>query len=97
MKRYLAAATGLGRDARGDFTAIVLVHAGADAAEENIGLLRARIRDASSLYSGDSYSLLFEEVEIRSEGRVLLAKLYGEDTRFFLQFWGQGDPFLWHD
>ena len=95
---YDAFATGAGRDDRGQYMAVVLVHSSEGAAEENVELLRRRIEEAQSLWIGRPWSDFIEEMDIRSDGVVLLGKLWGERTvNLWLQFIFSRDPLLLHE
>ena len=81
---YQAFATGAGTDADGPFMALVLVHPDATTAEENAELLRTRIAEG---HQGFGVRTSWTErvdiynSEIRSEERLLLAKLRGPIAR----------------
>lgn len=93
-----AFATGAGRDNRGQYMAVVLVHSSDRAARQNVELLRRRIEDAQSLWTNEPWSDFFEDMELRADGRVLLGKLWGERTRsLWLNFIFQRDPLLLHE
>ena len=84
LRPYLVYATGVGKDTAGQYIALVLVHGDKASAEENQVLLRRRIQETSSLLSWQNWQPWRERVdriEIRTEGRVLLAKLHGDVVR----------------
>ena len=56
---------------------IVLAHSDDNAAEENVKLLRSRLEQTSSLFSGEMWGDLIETAEIESQGKLTLARLYG--------------------
>lgn len=97
LRPYQAFATGVGRDDRGDYMALVLVHAGPEAASENRGLLRRRIEETSSLATNEPWTRLVDSVESRAEGRVLLAKLRGRIARAWLDWVYRQDPLILHE
>ena len=98
LRPYDAFATGAGRDNRGQYMVVVLVHSSDRAAQRNVELLRQRIEETQSLWINQPWSDFFEEMEIRAEGSVLLGKLYGERTRsLWLSFILQRDPLLLHE
>ncbi|PKB82577.1 MAG: hypothetical protein BZY88_04040 [SAR202 cluster bacterium Io17-Chloro-G9] len=95
---YDAFATGAGRDSQGQYMAVVLVHPSERSARRNVELLRRRIEEAQSMWTNEPWSKFFDEMEIRSEGAVLLGKLRGERTRsLWIQFIFQRDPLLLHE
>jgi hypothetical protein len=77
LRPYQAVGTGSGQAPEGGYIALVLVHSDEPAAKENVGLLRQRVEGTPHL----SYAKPWREIvdgegmEIRTEGRVLLAKL----------------------
>jgi hypothetical protein len=98
LKPYDVFATGAGRDERGQYMAVVLVHSSEGAAEENVELLRRRIEEAQSLLINQPWSDFFEGMDIRSDGVVLLGKLWGERTaNLWLQLIFNRDPLLLHE
>ena len=98
LRPYDAFATGAGRDNRGQYMVVVLVHSSDRAAQRNVELLRQRIEETQSLWINQPWSDFFEKMEIRAEGSVLLAKLWGERTRsLWLNFIFQRDPLLLHE
>ncbi len=71
-------ATGAGIDEDGHYLALALVHTNTASAEENVELLRRRIEEGGGYFSGPeswSSAVDIDSSEIRSEGRMLLAKL----------------------
>ena len=89
LRPYEAYATGAGGNVEdGPYMALVLVHADGASAEENVGLLRRRIEEGSSTVYGVPWSdwIDVDTLEIKAEGRLLLAKLRGELAE---------DPFNW--
>lgn len=86
---YVAFASGGGWDEDGQFTAVVLAHADEASAEENVTLLRMRIREAAAMYIagrfiGEPSSLwdtLLTKVQIDRSGKVVMAKLHGDPER----------------
>ncbi len=98
LKPYGSFATGAGRDDRGQYMVVVLVHSSERAAQQNVELLRRRIEEAQSLWTNEPWSDFFEEMEIRAEGEVLLGKLWGERTgSLWLRFILNRDPLLLHE
>ena len=80
LRPYQAFASGIGKDAEGPYMALALAHADAASAEENVGLLRRIIEEGSSTFYGNPWSDTIDvgSLEIKSEGRLLLAKLRGD-------------------
>ncbi len=101
LSPYSAYATGVGKDEDGVYTALVLVHDDAIAAEANVNLLRQRIDAASTLF-GTPWADEFDAIrrEFRFEGRVLLAKLHrpGSDAQpLWIRWVLSDDPLLLHE
>ena len=98
LRPYDTFATGAGRDNRGQYMAVVLVHSSERAAQRNVELLRRRIEEAQSLWTNESWSDFFEDMDIHADGVVLQGKLWGERTRsLWLQFILQRDTLLLHE
>ena len=83
LRPYLAFAMGAGKDEDGPYMALALVHADSRPVEENVDLLRRRIEEGSSSNHQTPWSDQIDvaSLEIRSEDRLLLAKLRGPISR----------------
>ncbi len=79
LRPYEALASGAGKDENGHYMALVLVHADAASAQENVGLLRRIIEEEGSVLYDISWSDYIDVArsEIHADGRLLLAKLRG--------------------
>ena len=102
LRPYQAFATGVGRESieqplSEQYMVLVLVHADGASAEENTGLLRQRILETTSLLTGQPRTELVSRMEIRAEGRVLLAKLYGGIVAQWFDWVRYRDPLLVHE
>ena len=99
LRPYQAFATGAGKDEDGPYLALVLVHADSGPAEQNVDLLRRRIEEGSSRRYETPWSdqIDIASLEIRSEGRLLLAKLRGPISRGFGEFVVHQDNLIVHD
>ena len=99
LRPYQVIGTGAGRDEAGEYMAVVLVHADESSAAENAELLRRRFLEAPPLPSWDQepFNGIVTSVEAQTDGRVLLAKVRGEDlgARWILWFY-QEYPLLPH-
>ncbi|MBA7702795.1 hypothetical protein ES703_111569 [subsurface metagenome] len=96
LEPYQAFATGIGVDDQGYFLGIVLVHADPETARENVQLLEQRLQESSSLWTGEAWIDRIETMEIESQGRLTLAKLYGEIAASWTEFVWQREPLLLH-
>ena len=97
LRPYEAYATGAGKNENGGYMALVLVHADDASAEENAGLLRRRIEEGSSAYGVPwSDSIDVDTLEIKAEGRLLLAKLKGF-ARYWSDWWAQRDILILYE
>ena len=83
----------------GPYMALTLVHADPASTEENVGLLRQKIEEGKSLFSGVPWSELVEldSSLIHAEGRVLTAKLRGDMFRHWLDWVFQRDGLIMHE
>ncbi len=101
LRRYQAFASGVGKDERGSYTALVLVHADEASASDNLTLLRRRIEQGTSLAGGDPWTRFFDSrtMEVSAKGRVLLAKLRPAEGRppIWIEWVLKGDPLLLHE
>ena len=100
LRPYLDLGTGVAEDRDGPYMVVVLVHSEEGAAKENVTLLRRRLEEASSLLTPQPWSEFFDaaRVEVRSEGRVLQAKLpILRSPNIWLEFFFQRDPLLLHE
>ena len=102
LRPYQVFATGVGRDEKGSYTALVLVHADETSAKDNLTLLRRRITEGTSLwFSGVLWAEIFNtgKMEVLVEGRVLSAKLRPTEGRrpIWIEWVFQRDPLLLHE
>ena len=81
LRRYQAAATGIGWDTHGPYMVMVLAHSDSESAEENVGLLRQRIETGYSYRLQRPWAEMVDTMEISAEGSVLIARLHGEIAR----------------
>ncbi len=77
LRPYQAFGTGRGLDADGRYIGVVLVHTNEELAGENAALLRQRIEETLNLAHSKPWreTVDLESMEIRAEGRLLLARL----------------------
>ena len=98
---YVAYAAGVGKDQNGDFMAIVLVHSDSVAADANVDRLFNRIEETELFVTRQAWRTVVtsvDDVEIRSVGKVLIAKLPLETSRTIWRDVVQtGDPLLLHE
>jgi hypothetical protein len=93
LNKFITFGTGTGRDKKGNYMALVLVHDNPTDAEGNVPLLEQRINTNFKKSDGISwsYSGYIYDTEIYTEDNVLLAKLYTNDemlwcTWFYTQW-----------
>ncbi|MFC1932514.1 hypothetical protein ACFLXU_02645 [Chloroflexota bacterium] len=96
LEPYQVLAAGVGLDEQGYFMGIVLVHTDSEAARQNVRLLEQRLKEAPSAYTGEVWINQIEDMEIKSQGRLTLAKLYGDIARNWFGFYEEYDPLLLH-
>jgi hypothetical protein len=82
LHRYQAYGWGMGKDNHGQYMVLVLVHPTEGTARKNVELLRRRMTETSSFNQNVPWREVVnvDSVEMRVEGRGLLAKLRGRDT-----------------
>jgi hypothetical protein len=78
LEPYLAYATGAGIDERGYYMVIVLLNPDKATAKSNATLLEKRVRETKEVWRGYDWLEKIESTDIKSQGQLTLAKLYGE-------------------
>jgi len=90
---------GPGKDETGEYFALVLVYENQSDAEEGKSLLKEKIKEHNELVNNSppDRDKLLNNTEVRTENRVLLAKLYTADPTlwkyWFFQSWTTDDLF----
>jgi hypothetical protein len=101
LKPYQAMATGAGIDDKGYFMAIVLMNPSEVVARDNTALLEERLGEAKNVAAMREWSGLIESMEIEVDGRLTLARLYGEACTYWASFQVTGErpyePLLLHE
>ena len=97
LKKFLTFSSGLGRDEKGTYTAIVIYHKDTAHAQANVSLLKQRIENSSSIYYKVPWSEKITDSEIKSEGNILLAKLYPTETNLWATWFYSQDNLLLHE
>jgi hypothetical protein len=92
---FNAHAVGFGLDEDGPYMAVALVHDSPALAENNVAQLARRIDAGANLEAGLLWSNLIDEVEVRADGRVLLATLRGSITGDWIDI-ALTESLLWH-
>lgn len=96
LQPYQAFAVGIGQDTKGYYMAVALVHADESAAKANLDVLEKQIR-ASNIAEGKSWSDLITSMETMQDGKLVLAKVYGQSAAFHWKAFDLtafGDPLL---
>ena len=81
LSPFTALAVGIGNDEQGPYMVLALVHANPALATANVAQLSSRIAVGVSFRFDKEWDELIDDIEVRSDGRVLLAKLRGQVTR----------------
>jgi hypothetical protein len=105
LKPYQALATGAGKDDNGYYLAVALANPDETTARENAKLLEQITSQAKIVlgrHSGEKWSDYLEGSEVKSNGRLTLAKLYGPAFEQWYTFdmgdpSGQYEPLLLHE
>jgi len=92
---FEAFAAGAGVDARGPYTALVLLHADDYTARENAARLRARIEEAASWVGGQPFREFIDAVDVTTGGRLLFATLRLDARGYWLAL--RADTLLLHE
>jgi hypothetical protein len=101
LEPYLAFATGAGLDDKGYYMAIVILNADQETAKANSLALVDQIKNSSlaTPEGGKPWQDLIESLDVRSEGRLTLAKMYGRVSTSWRNFdmpTGMYQPLLMH-
>jgi hypothetical protein len=104
LKKFLTCSTGYGKDEKGGYIALVLVHDNDSSAFANIELLKKRI--SSSLFPkfesfGEATwvqgSAIISSSEIYVEGKVLMAKLYTQEDNLWYDWFSERGSLTLHE
>jgi hypothetical protein len=85
LKPYQAFATGAGLDEKGYYLAIVLLNTDKQTARDNVAALEKQI-GSSKTTGGKAWLEMIDSMEIQSEGKLTLAKLYGQASVWWDSF-----------
>jgi hypothetical protein len=95
---YQTMALGVAKDEKGFYALVILVHADSETASKNVDLFKRRMEETTSAITGKNWTLWFPSSSITSHGRVLTAKLYGDNVgRTYTDWYYRGDPLLLHE
>lgn len=97
LKPFQAFATGAGLDKKGYYLAIVLLNPDEETARSNASVLAQQIESSKAVPNGKPWSDFVDSIDVRSEGRLTLAKVYGPiatDWSMFDMVMGPYDPLL---
>ena len=97
MKKFLTFASGVGRDEKGIYTAIVIYHENPGDALENSSLLKQHIENTYSIFHHVLWSEMITDTDIKAEGNVLLARLYCDSSAFWASWVYSMDNLLFHE
>lgn len=97
LKKFAVFGLGLGRDGKGTYLALAIVHESPDDAEANITRLEQHIENDNSISSDMPWSEMITASEISVAGNVLLAKLYTDNTHLWLDLVYSQDTLLIHE
>lgn len=95
---YQTIGLGIAKDEEGLYGLIILVHADEQTATKNASLLKQRIEETSSFLTSVKWTTMFSNSSITSNGRVLTAKLYGDQIgRLWFEWYIRSDPLAVHE
>jgi hypothetical protein len=97
LKKFITFGSGYGKDEKGAFTAIVLYYENSSIARENVSLLKQHIENDALIGLGKTWSEFFTGIDIKAEGNILVAKLYGPSASFFASWIYSHDNLLYHE
>ena len=94
---YEGTATGVGADDRGFYTVVVVVHPDEQTAKKNGTRLEARIDEGATNRFGVRWNAVISELDVVTEGRVLIARMYSDDTKLWYNLVVRKEPLLLFD
>lgn len=97
LKRFTTFGTGLGKDEKGLYVALVLVHNSSSDAAQNVTLLKQRIETTNSIRADIPRSKIITDMDINYDGKVLVAKLYNKSTSYWASWLINRDLLLYHE
>ena len=97
LKEFVTFGSGIGEDEKGIYMALVIYHPSNENAEANVSLLEQRIADTDSLCAEKPWREVFTDTDFRVEGNLLMAKLYTEVDRIWVDWVYEHDPLLLHE
>lgn len=97
LKKFDVFGTGLGRDEKGTYVAVVLYHKNSDNALANVSLLKEHITKSSSIAADKPWSEFITDIQVNIEGNTLLAKLYTTDVHLWANWLWDYDNLLAHE
>jgi hypothetical protein len=97
LKPYGMLAIGLGQDAQGPYSVLVLLHADDATAKENVTRLKAKIDAGRSAQTQKPWKEYIQSSEINAEGRLLIARLRTTPRILLLDVLNKRDSLLAHE
>lgn len=97
LKKFMTFGSGVGKDDRGIYTAIVLYHENHENAESNVSIFKQYIAETDSVYYETPWSEIIIDTEISVDGNVLLAKLYSDSLVLWQAWFYTLDNLLLHE
>jgi hypothetical protein len=97
LKHFLAFGSGLGKDDKGTYMNLILVHAEAKDVDANVVLLKERIENTNETLSNRPWNSYFTGGEIKADGNILIAKLYVNFASMWGYWFGTGQLLLYHE
>jgi hypothetical protein len=80
LKRFSTFWTGLGKDEKGLYLTLVLIHGSSADANQNASILKQHLETDTADYFGKPWREIVTSADIRAEKDVLLAKLYSQSA-----------------
>jgi hypothetical protein len=99
LKHFLTFGSGIGKDEKGFYTALVLYHESEANAQANNSLLRQRIEDPEGIaaFIGEPWTEGITDVQIDVNGKVLLVKMYQKSVSLWPAWFFAPYPLLVHE
>jgi hypothetical protein len=85
LERYLTFGTGVGKDEKGIYMAVVIYNKDNQTASENANRLERQVETGISWIKGVNWTEMFTDTDIQAKGNLVIARLYTKGT----MLWGE--------
>jgi hypothetical protein len=97
LKHFSTFGTGYGKDEKGTYITLVLIHENVNDASGNVQILKRHIEQYNIDIQNSTSRLPINETQISTKGKNLYAKLYTNDPAYWYYWLTSGDELLYHE